>query len=471
MDVDTNLSGYDQLYNDMEKLRIQNVMFRSIFEDNYEGIVIVDADGHIVMINQYYSELLEVDPNECIGKHVTDVIENTRLHIVIKTGKMEIEQVQKIKDNVAVTARIPINDNGNIIGAVGKVMYRDVSEVGSLFKKLQAELNIYKERYRREQGGYLALENIIGDNAKILELKETVRKISGSDSTVLITGDSGTGKEVFANAIHETSDRRNKPFIKINCAAIPRNILESELFGYEDGAFTGARQGGKVGKFELAHMGTIFLDEIGDMSFGMQAKILRVLQEKEIERIGGSSTRKIDVRIIAATNQKLHDKIKKEEFRLDLFYRLNVINLDLPSLKDRIDDIPLLCNFFIDKYNEKFGIYIDKIDDEAMSIMKNYSWPGNIRELENVIERAYNFVDGTTICKRNLPAKILNNDAKSQSGSSLKQILDEVERETILRVLKSTNGNKSKAAEILGINRASLYQKLNKNINYFTKTK
>jgi transcriptional regulator with PAS, ATPase and Fis domain len=320
---------------------------------------------------------------------------------------------------------------------------------------------------RKVKGEFYALDTIIGNSDRVKELKRTILRIVNTDSTVLITGESGTGKEVFANVIHEMSNRRDNNFIKINCAAIPENILEAELFGYEDGAFTGARRGGKIGKFELADQGTIFLDEIGDMSFDMQSKLLRVLQEKEIERVGGNTIKKINVRIIAATNQNLQEKIKRGEFREDLYYRLNVVALELPPLRERAEDIPLLCDYFLKKYNDKFGIYIEKIDDEAMDCLKNYSWPGNIRELENAIERAYNLIDGNVIKLKHLPEKIVSNNRPLCVGS-LNKTLNEIEKQRIIDALKASGGNKSKAAKMLGINRAGLYQKLKKHgINYF----
>lgn len=456
--------GNKKLTEEIEDLIIQNQALRTIFEDAFECIVMVDSNGYVSMMNETYASFLGIKPEEAIGKHVTNVIENTRLHVVIKTGEPEIGQIQRIKGNDSVTMRIPIIKDGKIAGAIGKVIYKDVKEVEVLYKKLEAakvELNFYKERLRKMQGGYFALDNIIGNNIKIRELKSTLMRVANSDSTVLITGESGTGKEVCANAIHEMSDRRDNNFVKINCAAIPENILESELFGYEDGAFTGARRGGKIGKFELADRGTIFLDEIGDMSFDMQSKILRVLQEKEVERVGGNSPKKINVRIIAATNQNLLEKMKKGQFREDLFYRLNVIALELPPLRERADDVPLLCDFFLKKYNDKFGIYIEKIEEEAMHYLIRYAWPGNIRELENVIERAYNFVGGNVIQIKHLPEKIINSNRFCLSGD-LNNMLNVFERQTILQVLKSYNGNKSRAAKALGINRASLYQKLKK---------
>lgn len=373
-------------------------------------------------------------------------------------------QIQKIRGNNCVTIRIPVEKNNKIVGAIGKVIYKDIKEVESVCKNLEAakrELDLYKERFKKVKGNYYAIDNIIGSSPKIMELKDIVAKVANSDSTVLITGESGTGKEIFANAIHETSDRRDNNYIKVNCAAIPPNILESELFGYEEGAFTGAKTGGKIGKFELANHGTLFLDEIGDMSIDMQAKILRVLQEKKVERVGGNTTKEIDVRIIAATNQDLVDKIENGQFREDLYYRLNVIPLHLPPLCQRQDDIPELCDFFIQKYNDKFGIYIESIEDEAMSYLKNYTWPGNVRELENVIERIYNFIDTNRIKKEHLPENILKNNLIEPVGN-LKRMLDEYEKQIIVQALKTHSNNKSKTAKILGISRATLYHKLDK---------
>lgn len=437
------------------------------FDDTSECLVLIDRRGYIIKINKAYANFLGIDKEFPIGKHVTEIIENTRLHVVIETGIAETGQIQWINGHDAITSRIPIIKDGEIIGAIGRVIFKDSSEVNSLYKKIEEankQLDNYKEYLIKVQGNYIAIDNIIGNNVKINELKETVRRVASSDSTVLITGESGTGKEVFANAIHEMSSRKNNKFVKINCAAIPENILESELFGYEDGAFTGAKKGGKIGKFELADQGTIFLDEIGDMGMDMQSKMLRVLQDKEVDRVGGNSPKKINVRIIAATNQDLIEKINKGEFREDLYYRLNVIPIELPALRDRLDDIPALCDFFIKKYNNKFGIYIEKISEEAMSYMINYSWPGNIRELENTIERAYNFVNGNIIVKEQLPDKILSGK-RSLSHGSLNAKLNDYEKMIIIETLAGCQGNKSKAAKILGINRANLYQKLKKHCN------
>lgn len=448
-------------------MKLENVLkeqaLRIFFDDVSESRAIIDSNGYIVMMNKTYADFLGIKQESAIGKYVVDIIDNTRLHIVVKTGEPEYEQVQWIRGHKAITSRIPIINDGKIIGAIGKVMFKDSSELDKLYKKIEEqnkELNNYKERLRKVKGNYFALDNIIGNNKKIIELKNTVKRVTHSDSTVLITGDSGTGKEVFATAIHEASNRRDNSYVKINCAAIPEHILESELFGYDEGAFTGARRGGKVGKFELANHGTLFLDEIGDMSIDMQSKILRVLQDKVVERVGGNTPQKVDVRIIAATNQNLIEKIEKGKFREDLYYRLNVVHIELPSLRDRKDDIHLLCDFFIKKFNDKFGIYIERITDEAMTRLLNYNWPGNIRELENVIERAYNFVEGNEIVLENLPENIIN--YMYTSHGPLNNKMNNYEKEIILKTLKECNGNKSKTAKMLGVNRANLYQKLKK---------
>ena len=459
-----SLCTKDDTIGGIDELKLQNEVWEIIFENASDCIVVVDPDGYVVMINNAYANFLGINPNEAIGRHVTEVIDNTRLHIVLKTGKTEMGQIQRIKNNDSVTLRIPIKKNDKVIGAIGKVIFKDVREVELLYRSLESakkELYLYKERFKKVKGDYYAIDNIIGKSLEMRKLKSMVTKVANSDSTVLITGESGTGKEVFANAIHETSDRRDNNYIKINCAAIPSNILESELFGYEDGAFTGARPGGKVGKIELANNGTLFLDEIGDMSFDMQAKILRVLQDKEVVKVGGHDPKKVNVRIIAATNQNLIKKIEDGEFREDLYYRLNVVPFKLPPLRERKEDIPLLCDFFVNKYNDKFGIYIENIEDEAMYYLKNYSWPGNIRELENVIERIYNFIDTNIIRKEHLPKRILKNNSIVPVGD-LKKMLDDYEKDLITNTLELYDGNKSSVAKVLGISRSNLYQKLEK---------
>jgi PAS domain S-box-containing protein len=444
-------------------------ILESCLESIYEGIVVVDKDGFITMLNKTYAEILGTEVHLAIGKHCTDVIENTRMHIVAQTGKPEVGDVQQIGQYNVVVMRIPIVKDGEIVGVVGKVMFRDIKDLKSLARKVSAlrnEVDYYKEELMKALGGKYTFEQIIGCSEKMTWLKTVAQKAARSSSTVLILGESGTGKELFAHAVHNASPRRNGPFIKVNCAAIPENLLESELFGYEEGAFTGARKGGKPGKFELANGGTIFLDEIGDMTLSMQAKLLRILQEREVERVGGTKTQKIDLRVITATNRDLEDMIAKGEFRQDLYYRLNIISLHIPPLRERIEDIPKLCDALLSKLNSQLHGFVEGISPDAMEIIKLYEWPGNVRELENVLERALNMIDDEVlIMPEHLPA-FLKKMAKipeiSGAGKDLDSIISDAEKQAIFKALETCNGNKSKAAQLLGIHRSGFYQKLAK---------
>ena len=305
-----------ELQNIMEELtnvREYKEILEAVIENDYDCIVVVNAEGYITMFNKAYEEFIGVTKKQAIGRHVTEVIENTRMHIVAKTGIAEIAELQKICGHEMICSRVPIKKNGKIWGAFGKTMFKDVKDLAAVvekIKKLQKELEYYKEIVQKIQSINGTFEDIIGSGAEMTEVKAMAQRVAQSSSTVLIRGESGTGKEMFARAIHYSSPRKDGPFIKINCSAIPETLLESELFGYEEGAFTGAKKGGKPGKFELAHKGTLFLDEIGDMPLNMQVKLLRSLQEKEIERVGGTTPINIDVRVIAATNRDLEELVE-----------------------------------------------------------------------------------------------------------------------------------------------------------------
>lgn len=440
---------------------------KTILENVYDGIVVVDEEGKIIMMNDSYAEFLNVNVKDVIGKHVTEVIQNTRLHIILETGEAEIGDIQEIGENKIVAMRIPIKENDKVIGAIGKIMFRDIQEVKSLAKKLtviQNELDYYKDELKRVRQVKYSFENIPDNSYKMKETKKIAKIASKSNSTVLITGESGTGKELFAHSIHNASPRHLGPFIKMNCAAIPYELLESELFGYSEGAFTGAKRGGKIGKFQLAHQGTIFLDEIGDMPLEMQAKILRVLQEKEIEPVGSNTPISVDVRIIAATNRDLETLVNEGKFRKDLYYRLNVIRVDVPSLRERKEDLEELVNVLLKKHSKDLGKYIPGVSKESVDILKRHDWPGNVRELENVLERAINVADcGEVIKPMHLPVYLLKNKTSiTSSRFSLKQAIENAEREIIIHCLKHTNGNRVKAAKLLNISRSTLYEKLDK---------
>ncbi|WZL74173.1 sigma 54-interacting transcriptional regulator [Clostridiaceae bacterium 35-E11] len=441
-------------------------ILRTILDNAYEGIIVVDEQGYIMMINEPYIEFLGKKEEEIIGKHATEIIDTTRLHIVVKTGKEEIGEVQKVRGKNIVVMRTPIYKEGRVVGAIGKIMFKDLKEVNVLASKIKSienELKYYKNALKEVSNVKYRFENIIGVSDKLKETKFLAEKATHTNSNVLIRGESGTGKELFAHAIHAESNRAMGPFIKVNCAAIPAELLESELFGYEEGAFTGARRGGKIGKFELANGGSIFLDEIGDMPHSMQAKLLRVLQEKEVERVGGTKNIPLDVRIIAATNRNLEEMIEKGEFREDLYYRLNVMSINIPPLRERIEDLEPMVHYLLTKISEEVGNYVTKIAPKAMKYLESYTWPGNIRELENVLERAINLVDyGKEIQVNHLPMHLRKAEVhvKIRGDKDLKSILEEVEKEAILDCLKRTNGNRTETAKILNISRSSLYEKL-----------
>jgi transcriptional regulator with PAS, ATPase and Fis domain len=306
-----------------------------------------------------------------------------------------------------------------------------------------------------------SLSDIIGNSPQITETKRLSSIAARSDSTVLLQGESGTGKEMFAQAIHNASSRFTGPFIPINCGAIPMNLLESELFGYEDGAFTGAKKGGQPGKFEQARGGTIFLDEIGEMPLNFQVSLLRILQEKQVTRVGGTTPIPLDVRVIAASNKDLESEVQEGNFRLDLYYRLNVLTIDIPALRERKEDIIALTQHFLDKLTGKLGIYTMTIDPALGEWLQNYTWPGNVRELFNILERAVNFAEKDVLSCEDLPANLRKTTFASDSKNDVLTLKDR-EFYIISEALAKADGNMSQAAKLLGIGRNTLYRKMQK---------
>jgi len=445
-----------------------------------ECILGVNEQGIVNFLSGSYAQFLGIDdPKEAIGKHCTEVVENTRMHIIVKTGQMEIGHIQRISNRNIIATRIPIIKEGKIIGAIGKIMFHDIQQfkaLGDQISEMESKLSYYQTELQRLQEGRLSFQSIIGESAKMKEVKMMALKVSKSRSTVLIRGESGTGKELFAHAVHRASPRTSGTFIRLNCAAIPRELLEAELFGYEEGAFTGAKKGGKPGKIELADKGTLFLDEIGDMSLDMQVKLLRVLQEKEIERIGGTKIQKVDVRFIAATHRNLREMVQRGEFREDLYYRLNVFEIDIPPLRERKEDMIHITEFLIKKLNGELGSNVLSLDKRVRDIFMEHDWPGNIRELENVLERAMNVIEEMIIQVHHLPAylrkkdleeelyrEIITMDQEQDEGSySLQVEVESAEKRAITRALEKTARNIKEAADLLGIHRASLYRKIEK---------
>jgi len=442
-------------------------MFGLILDNIYNGVIVTDANGYVTHFNRPYGEFLGIDPAEQIGRHCTEVIENTRMHIVAKTGRPEINHTHRIMGQDMVVQRIPIKKNGEVIAVFGQVMFKDARDVGKLAKKLsvlESKVEFYeKELYSLRSTRY-TIDSIVGVSESIRFLKKETLRASGNSLPVLITGESGTGKELFAQAIHHASRRKIHPFIRINCAAIPKDLLESELFGYERGAFTGARSEGKPGKFELAQHGTVFLDEIGDLPLEMQPKLLRVLEEKEFERVGGNAILKSDFRLIAASNQNLEEMLNNGRFRKDLYYRLNVIPIHILPLRKRREDIIPLAGYLLTQIAQEASLSDLDLDPEAEEVLIKYDWPGNVRELINVLERVLSSLEDNIIHLSDIPFYLFQGRriSKTAENASLKKIQSRTERDTILHALKSTNYNKSRAADLLGIHRTLLYKKMKK---------
>jgi len=440
-------------------------ILNKLLELAYDGIIVVDADGIITLISKAYTDFLGIDEKDAVGKHVADVIENTRLPVALSTGKTEKAQLQLINGSYMVASRYPLIKDGKVVGAIGKVLFRNINELNLLHKRINSLQN-QLENFKNKTGGpgqaKYSFQNIIGESDKIMLAKTMAEKGAMTDSSILLLGESGTGKELFAHAIHQESSRAANPFIKINCAAIPHELLESELFGYEAGAFTGALKGGKAGKFETADGGTLFLDEIGDMPVSMQSKLLRVLQEKEIEKIGAKYPLSVDVRIIAATNKNLEELTTQGKFRADLFFRLNVFGIKIAPLRERPEDIDILIPSLLDKICSRLGKYVENISPETVKKLKKYSWPGNVRELENVLERAVNLIGKEGVIEpQHLPEKISGQIIDTEI-SPLKKSLAQSERTAIEKALAITKGNKAKAARLLNISRTKLYNRLAK---------
>ena len=430
-----------------------------------ELIVVVNKNGYIENMSQAYGDFLGIQVQNAIGRHVTEVIENTRMDIVVKTGVPETGETQDIHGEKMIANRIPIRKNGMVIGAYGRVLVRNTRELHMLHDKLSSiemELNMYKRTFEKINTAKYTVDDIIGDCSIMQDLKDSVRKVAKTNSNVLIMGESGTGKELFAHSIHAGSMRRKAPFVCVNCGSIPEQLIESELFGYEEGAFTGARKGGKIGLFPAAHGGTIFLDEIGELPLPMQVRLLRVLQDREIQRVGSNVREKVNVRVVAATNRNLYQMVKKGEFRSDLYYRLNVVTLHLPLLRERKEDLPLLIRMILSKISKKENLGAIEISREAMDHLLRYDWPGNVRELENVLERAINFTDaGEKIKAKNLPERITGSMV-SQTVMPLKELMENTEKDAIKDALLRCRNCKAKAANELGISRTTLYEKMMK---------
>ncbi len=442
-----------------------------ILENPYIGIILVDTQGNINKVNKTYLEILGLQEQDVLGRHVLEVTPHSRLPEVLKTREVHLADHWPVNNHDTIVFRMPLYKDGKLIGAMGQSLVLDAAGVKTLSKKLkelEGELAVYKNVVSSIYSSKYCFDSIVGEDVSLRKVKSIAQRASATGSTVLIMGESGTGKELFAHAIHQASPRSENAFIRVNCAAMPDSLLESELFGYEEGAFTGARKGGKPGKFELANHGTIFLDEIGDMPMAMQSKLLIVLQEREIERVGGTTPVQVDVQVIAATNRNLEEMVRKDKFREDLYYRLNVVTLNLPALRKRHGDIQLLIRYLLPKLNQRMRTQVESVSGEALGLLRSYDWPGNVRELENLLERAINLADinhQTCLTPEHFPSLsrlIMQPVAGMEEIDNLEEAVKKIEQETIKRVLQKTSFNKVQTAKILGLNKSVLYRKLRK---------
>ena len=454
----------------MDKLLHENALMQErlqmILEAVQDGICVVDRTGEITYVNPSYLRIVHKTPEMVMGQNVFKTAPDGNRCAVLRTGVARIGSIARKKDGTTVVANVnPIFVNGEIAGVVSVI--KDITELQNLMARLSqvsAKAEYLEQELLRTKKTANAFANYIGKSGKVVDVLALASKAANSSATVLIRGESGTGKEVIAEGIHYASDRRRGPFIRVNCGAIPGTLLESELFGYEKGAFTGAVKR-KLGKCELADHGTIFLDEIGEMDKKMQVKLLRVLQQKEFDRVGGEETVHVDVRIIAATNRHLEEMVKDGSFRDDLYYRLNVIPIILPPLRERIDDIPLLVEHFIEKISAATSKTVREITPEAMDILMRYKWLGNVRELENVIERVITLMDTDVITVAALPSYIKGEAATTevQTLTADSAILpwEEYEKRIIEKALQQC-GSFNAAAKMLRITHKTVAAKARK---------
>lgn len=434
--------------------------------------VVSDSEGRYLYVNDLWEQSMDSTLEEIKGKYIKDFVTESRIMDCINQKKTIVGKIVGKKNGIDLhSTYIPIFDE---MGQLECVLIYVAAQIKEKSLDMVKRICILDERmryYEKELSSYkntkYSIDDIIGESNSINELKNQIIKASKTKSNILIFGETGTGKELVAHSIHDLSSRRKYPFIKTNCAAIPENLFESELFGYVKGAFTGASREGKIGKFQQANEGTIFLDEINQMPVPLQSKILRVLQESEIERIGSTKTESIDTRFIFASNVDLEKAVINKEFRKDLFYRINVFKITVPPLRERLEDIPILTNSIVTKLNFEMGMNVRFVNDDVYRKFMEYSWPGNVRELQNVIERAMNYSMGEGLSWEHFKEYFNNKNLKNQPANTLyfnipsinKKIIEN-EKELYLIALQKAGGNKTKATKLLGISRTKLYYKL-----------
>lgn len=455
--------------NGVEKSDIETILV-SIFHGSYDGVYVADKNGVGVMVNRAYSKITGVKSHELLGKSMETVVkegivsESVTLKVLEK--KRPVTIIQTVRGKELLVTGSPIFDPGGDIAFV-VTNVRDISDLNQMKNALYQSRKLTEkylseiEDFKKRELIQMHVDGIVAQSQEIMKVFHLARKVAKVDSGVLVLGESGVGKEVIVNYLHNESDRADKPLIKVNCGAIPKHLLESELFGYEKGAFTGADSHGKPGLFELANGGTIFLDEIGDMPVDLQVKLLRVLQEFEIMRVGGRKSIKIDVRVISATHMNLEEMVDKNDFRRDLYYRLNIVPIRIPPLRERKADIVPLAFYFLNKTNKKSKLN-KRFHPEILNFFEKYNWPGNIRELENLVERLVITSDHDEIHIKDLPPNLLRGLEKTTTEKGkLKEILANLERKIIKEQMEESRTTRRAAME-LGISQSALVKKMQK---------
>jgi transcriptional regulator with PAS, ATPase and Fis domain len=440
------------------------------FGEIAEGCLVVDRDGRVVMISDRYAANLGVVPEEVLGKEIESFLPNSLMRQVVVTGKPILLEIFEARDHAFVVTRIPIRDeNGTVVAAMAFALYNDLDPLKPFvdrFAQLQAELAHAHRKLAEARRAKYTFSSYIGNSPKAMETKRLARRAALLQAPVLLRGETGTGKELVAHAIHGGGPRAERPFVTVNVAAIPDNLLEAEFFGVAPGAYTGADRKPRAGKFELADGGSLFLDEIGDMPLALQAKLLRTLQDQEIEPVGSNRVIRVDVRIMAATSRDLEAMVKDGRFRMDLFYRLNVLKIALPPLRERMGDLEILCEHVLEQIGRRNGTLPRELDRAAMDLLRSHDWPGNVRELENVLEQGMLGTDAHTLTAADFPELVGGRggpgpgEPPGPEATSLSGVMQAAERVALEAALEACAGNKALAARRLGIGRTTLYRRL-----------
>lgn len=440
----------------------------SLFLDAIAGLMVIDQHGNVVYMNEQCADYIRVDREKVIGEYVTNVFPPSNMQNLLKGQNKFNTNFYFHEGRMSVSTQAQLRKDGEIVGVLEYDMIQDIDALDDLLSKyadtLKDEMAYFREQVRNFKSTKYSVHNILGSSKKIKDLKYQIELAATSSSTVLICGETGTGKELVAHSIHNLSSRAFNSFVKVNAAGMAESLIESELFGYEEGAFTGAKKGGKKGKFELADQGTLFIDEINQMPMSLQPKILRALQEREIAPVGSEEDITVNVRLVVASNQDLRELVSKGEFREDLYYRLNVFPINVPPLRERLEDIPELVEAKVTELNSELGKSINKVEPGVYHKLREYDWPGNIRELYNRVEAAMNYAQGDVLRMEHFNFRAdnssINLEELNQYENPIEAIKHEAERKLINEVLMRFDYNKTRAAEYLKISRPLLYQKM-----------